>query len=156
MSVHLREINADTVRAVTKLSVTVSQQDFVASNAVSLAQALFSDEAWYRAIHDGDDLVGFLMLADSTLKREPPLVPSIFLWRFMIDQHSQRRGLGRAALDCIVEHVRTRPGISDLYTSYVPKPGGPGPFYLKYGFVPTGEVDDGEVVLRLALPNRTQ
>ena len=40
----LREITADTVRAVTKLSVREDQTRFVASNAMSLAQALITPE----------------------------------------------------------------------------------------------------------------
>ena len=39
--VSLREITADTVIRVTRLSVAESQKGFVAPNAVSLAQALF-------------------------------------------------------------------------------------------------------------------
>ena len=46
-NVTLREITADTVRAVVKLAVHPDQAGFVATNAVSLSQALFSDEAWY-------------------------------------------------------------------------------------------------------------
>lgn len=42
--VTLREITADTVRAVTKLSVREDQTRFVASNAMSLAQALITPE----------------------------------------------------------------------------------------------------------------
>ena len=68
MNVTLEEINSDTVRAVCKLVTTVEQQKFVAPNAMSLAQALFSDEAWYRAIHADGVLVGFVMLSDETLK----------------------------------------------------------------------------------------
>jgi diamine N-acetyltransferase len=33
----------------------------------------------------------------------------------------------------------------------VPAPGGPEPFYRAFGFEPTGEVDEGEVVARLRL-----
>lgn len=69
--VSLREITADTVRAVTRLTVAESQKGFVASNAVSLAQALFSPQAWYRAIYLADELVGFVMLADESLGPEP-------------------------------------------------------------------------------------
>jgi hypothetical protein len=47
MTVSLREITAGTVRRITDLAVTPDQQRFVASNAVSLAQALFSPEAFY-------------------------------------------------------------------------------------------------------------
>ena len=50
MTVSLRQITADTVRQITDLKVSLEQQGFVAPNAVSLAQALFSEEAWYRAI----------------------------------------------------------------------------------------------------------
>jgi diamine N-acetyltransferase len=39
-----------------------------------------------------------------------------------------------------------------LFTSFVPGDGSPVGFYLKYGFVPTGEVFDDEPVLELARP----
>ena len=54
MAVSLREITADSVRQITALAVAPEQQRFVASNAVSLAEALFNEEAWYRAIYCGD------------------------------------------------------------------------------------------------------
>ena len=73
--VTLREITADTVRAVTKLSVAESQKGFVAPNAVSLAQALFAPEAWYRAIYFGEELAGFVMLEDESLLSPAPLQP---------------------------------------------------------------------------------
>jgi diamine N-acetyltransferase len=147
VQITLREITSETVLAVTKLSVAQSQQGFVAPNAVSLSQALFSDEAWYRAVYDGEELVGFVMLSDESLKREPPAEPNIGLWRLMVDQRYQKRGIGREVMRLVLEYVRSRPGIRYFYTSYVPEPGGPGPFYLGLGFEPNGEVEDGEVVL---------
>jgi diamine N-acetyltransferase len=147
MQVTLRKINSDTVRAVTKLEVASAQQGFVASNAISLSEALFSNEAWYRGIYADDELVGFVMLADESLMDEPPTEPNIGLWRFMIDAKHQRRGIGREAMKLVVEYVRSRPGIRYFYTSYVDEPGGPGPFYLGLGFEPNGEVEDGEVVV---------
>jgi diamine N-acetyltransferase len=147
MLVTLREINSETVNAVIKLSVAKSQQGFVAPNAVSLAEALFSSEAWYRAVYADEELVGFVMLSDETLNREPPAEPNIGLWRLMIDERYQKRGIGREAMRLVLEYVRSRPGVRYFYTSYVPKPGGPGPFYLKLGFEPNGEVEDGEVIV---------
>ena len=73
----LREITRDTVVAVTKLSVGPWQQRDVASNAMSLAEALFSDEALYRAVCADEELAGFVMLADDTLRAEPPDEPNI-------------------------------------------------------------------------------
>ena len=147
MTVTLVEITADTVRAVCNLALAPGQQNFVAPNAVSLAQALFNDAAWYRAVHADGELVGFVMLEDETLRREPPAEPGIFLWRLMIAAEHQRRGIGREVMRLLLEQVRSRPGVRKFCTSYVPKPGGPGPFYEGLGFTPTGEIDDGEVVL---------
>lgn len=149
--VTLREITADTVGAVIKLSVAESQKGFVASNAVSLAQALFAPEAWYRAIYVGDEPVGFVMLEDESQRSPPPASPEIGVWRFMIDERFQGRGIGRAALQRVIEHVRAKGLFSALELSYVPGPGCPESFYLGIGFRHTGRVDDNEIILRLPL-----
>jgi diamine N-acetyltransferase len=83
--------------------------------------------------------------------RDEPGEARYYLWRFMIDARYQGTGVGRRALELLFEHVRTRPGAKELLTSVVPGEGGPGPFYEKLGFVYTGEVDDGELVMRRAL-----
>jgi diamine N-acetyltransferase len=69
----------------------------------------------------------------------------------MIDARYQGHGYGRRALELLVEYVKTRPGAKALMTSCVPGDGSPCPFYERLGFVPTGEVDEGEIVLRLSL-----
>lgn len=149
--VTLREITAATVRSVIDLSVAESQMGFVAPNAVSLAQALFAPQAWYRAIYSGDTVAGFVMLDDESLLTPPPLQPKVGVWRFMIDARYQHRGIGRAALRQIIEHVRNKGRFSHLQLSYVPGPGCPEPFYLSLGFRHTGRVDEGEIVLELPL-----
>jgi len=151
MFVSLRQITAETVRQITNLSVGPDQQRFVASNAVSLAQALFSPEAWYRAIYVDESPAGFVMLYDESLRAPPPVSPEVALWRFMIDTQFQRRGIGTAALGQIIAHVRSRGLFSSLLVSYVPAPGCPEEFYLRAGFKHTGKVDNGEVVLELLL-----
>ena len=149
--VTLREITADTVIAVVRLSVADDQKGFVATNAVSLAQALFAPEAWYRAIYCGDELAGFVMLEDQSLRSPPPAEPEVGVWRLMIDQKFQRRGVGREALLQVIEHVRGKGLFGSLTLSYVPGPGCPEPFYLGLGFCHTGRVDGKEVVLELPL-----
>lgn len=147
----LREITADTVRQITGLAVAREQQDFVAPNAVSLAQALFSPEAWYRAICADDAPVGFVMLYDESLRPIPPERPEVGIWRFMVDARFQGRGFGAAALQQVIAHVRAKGVFESLQVSYVPGPGCPEPFYLRAGFRHTGKVDEGEVVLELPL-----
>ena len=108
MKVSLQEITAKTVRDVTRLSVKDEQKNFVASNAVSLAQALFSPEAWYRAIYYGNELAGFVMLYDESLRPTPPQEPKVMIWRFMIDAKHQGKGIGKAALQQVIDHIRTK------------------------------------------------
>ena len=149
--VTLREITSETVIPVVRLAVAENQKGFVAPNAVSLAQALFAPEAWYRAIYLGDELVGFVMLEDESLRSPPPEKPGVGVWRFMIDARFQGRGIGRAALLQVIEHVRAKGLFDTLELSYVPGPGCPEPFYLASGFRHTGRVAEGEVVLELPL-----
>lgn len=149
--VSLRPISAETVRQVTRLAVRSKQQRFVASNAISLAEALFAPEAWYRAVFYGESMAGFVMLFDESLRVPMPKAPKVDLWRFMIDAKFQARGIGRTAIEQVIAHVRDKALFSSLATSYVPGPGCPEKFYLGLGFRPTGEVDHGEIVLRLAI-----
>ena len=146
-AVSLREITSETVVQICKLSDTLSeqQQKMVAPNAISIAQAHFSDKAWFRAIYADEMAVGFIMLYDDSEN------PEYFLWRLMIAGPYQGKGYGRKAIELLVEYVKTRPGAKELSTSYVSIEGGPEGFYRKMGFEPTGEVDDGEIVVRLTL-----
>ena len=151
-SVTLREITPATVDAILALSVGEGQTRYVATNAKSIAQAHFHPEAWFRAIYADDEPVGFLMLYDGSLSPNPDKQGQYFLWRFMIDARFQRLGFGHHALDLLVQHVRSRPNARRLLTSYVPGTGGPEGFYRKYGFRPTGGVDDdGEIEMELPL-----
>ncbi len=77
--------------------------------------------------------------------------PEFYLWRYMIDARHQGRGYGAKALDLIINHIRTFPQAKEFLLSYVPNEGSPEPFYRRAGFVPTGVIDEGEIVMRLTL-----
>jgi diamine N-acetyltransferase len=145
--VTLREITADTVFGVCSLSDTLTEpkKSSVATNAVSLAQAHFNKYAWFRAIYAGKAPVGFMMIVDD------PDTPEYFLWRLMIAEPFHGRGYGRQAIQRLVEYVKTRPNAKELLVSCGQGEGSPEEFYLKQGFVPTGEIDAGEIVLRMPL-----
>ena len=145
-AIELREITKENLREIFRLEVAPEQQRFVAPNAVSIAQAYFDREiAWFRGIYAGGTPVGFVMLHDEPAERK------YYLWRFMVDRRYQGRGLGTKALTKIIEYVRGRPGAYEILTSVVPGEGCPGPFYEKLGFTYTGEIEDGERVMRLTL-----
>lgn len=142
-AVTLREVTEDTVRDICRLSVREDQQKFVAPNSVSIAQAYFSDFAWFRAIYADKTPVGFLMLEDQ------PEKPEYYLWRFMIDARYQGMDFGRQAIELLITHVKTRPNATELLTSVLQDEGGPQGFYEKLGFELTGEYEEGEAMLRL-------
>ncbi len=154
-SVRLVEITQDTLVRALSLAVAPAQARFVAANAVSIAEAHFEPGAWFRTIESDGEPVGFAMIFDPTLPgawSEPPFdETTILLWRFMIDHRFQRRGFGREAVDRLVAHVRTRPGISRFAVTYTDAAGGPATFYHRVGFVPTGRILDGEAEAVMAL-----
>ncbi|HEY6134548.1 MAG TPA: GNAT family N-acetyltransferase [Rubrivivax sp.] len=148
-TVTLREVTRHNIHALMKMDAGDGGKQ-VAGNAKSMAQAAVYAEAWPRAIYAGDEPVGFVMLSDPKLVTEPE-EPEYFLWRLMIDKNHHRRGYGHAAVQLLIEHVKTRPHDGELLTSIVE----PAPqllaFYGGLGFVRTERVLDGEQVLRLAL-----
>jgi diamine N-acetyltransferase len=149
MAVHLREVTRATVTAVCKLDAGDDGRQ-VAPNAVSIAQAHFQGEAWFRAAYDDEQLVGFVMLYDPTLV-ESPEEPDFCLWRLMIDKAHQGKGHGRAVVEALVEHVRTRPDARRLLVSHVKGAQRLPAFYRSLGFEYTGVESEGELVMERKL-----
>ncbi len=153
-TVSLVEITEKNLSDILKLKVAPAQESFVASNAVSIAQAHFNKAAWFRAIQAEEKFVGFAMLFDPSqpgFEGTEEEHADIWLWRFMIDERYQKNGYGVEALRLICAHTKTRPSFERLLASYVDAPGGPEEFYLNYGFEKTGKIEDGEVVISIDL-----
>src|SRR5918994_841628 len=106
----LREITQDSLQAVLDLAVEPEQEQYVAANARSIAEAHFEPRAWFRAVYADDDPVGFVMAF-----RDPP--NEFWVWRFMIDAGHQGKGYGRRALELLVEEAR-QDGVSEMKLSY--------------------------------------
>ena len=116
----LREITSANRTAVEALAVTAVQADYVTGVAESLVEAAETPDArpWYRAVYLDDNPVGFVMISDRITVANPDYLGPYYLWRLLIEQRYQRRGYGSAALDLVVEHVRTRTDARVLITSY--------------------------------------
>ena len=152
--VTLRELSDANRDDVLALRLAAGQDHFVSSVAESLQEAEKYPQAnpWYRAVHAGDEPVGFVMLSWDCMPQPPQIIGPWFLWKLLIDERHQRHGHGREVVRLVTKLVREA-GADHLLVSYVTGgEGGPGPFYERLGFVPTGEVDaDGEIILRLDL-----
>jgi diamine N-acetyltransferase len=159
--VQLHDIVTDADRAaVMALKRGPGQERHLGSMASHFEDAVADARACPRmwSVHDGDLLVGFVMISDGIsderLEADNDLVGPYFLWRLLIDARFQGRGYGAATIDAVVAYLGARPGADVLWTSCRTGPASPQPFYLHYGFVLTGELKWGEDLLRLDLTDR--
>lgn len=149
MTIELRPITRQNWRACVRLRVATEQEQLVATNAGSLAQAAYEPECVPLAVYDGDTMVGFVMYALDADDN------SYWIYRVMIDAQQQRRGYGRAAMERLIEHMRALPGCDAITISYVEHNDAARQLYRSLGFVETGEVIEGEALARLRLDPAT-
>ena len=147
MTIELVEVTRANVEAVLALEVAPAQRGLVSPNAKSIAQGVFEPQARFRAVYADDRAVGFVLWI------EPEDADYLYVWRLMIDAGAQGRGHGRGVIEALGERARGL-GYAALYLSHQQTVGNAGPFYEGLGFVPTGEVRDGERYLRLELAPR--
>jgi GNAT superfamily N-acetyltransferase len=153
VTIELREVTDEVREDLRSVRLGEGQDRFVSTVEESLAEAEDFPEGkpWYRAVYDDGVAVGFVMLSWDCVPDPPQIHGPWFLWKLIVDERHQGRGLGREIVMAMAGLVREQGG-TELLTSFVDEPGGPEDFYLRLGFVPTGEVDnDGEPVLSLSL-----
>jgi diamine N-acetyltransferase len=155
--ISLRPIDSSNYRECIELSVAPDQQQFVAPNLQSLADAyVWREAAEPFAVYSDDEMVGFTLLfplADGTEDDsipEPGTERGFIIVRLMVDNRFQGRGYGREALDAIVELVRGR-GLPTMRLSVVPENVQALEFYRRNGFAETGEIHGGEIVMERQL-----
>ncbi|MCZ0980587.1 GNAT family N-acetyltransferase [Streptomyces diastatochromogenes] len=147
-TLRLEQITPANVDAALALRVHPHQEHNVAPVVRSLAEAYaFGETAWPRLIFDGDELVGFLMafLDIQWNAEKDPTDRRSGLWRLNISADVQGKGYGRFAVEALREELRRR-GEQRFYVTWEPGEDGPGAFYDKLGFRPTGEDSGGQVV----------
>ena len=123
-------------------------EGFVASNAVSLAQAwLYRDnrDVFPFAIYDDDTLVGFMLVEEDMDEKR------LDLWRFMLSPQREGRGLGTAAVELLIRYARDSRRYKYLQLLCAPENAAARHIYDKLGFRPTGAICFGDVEMRLAL-----
>src|SRR5262249_39439292 len=119
-------------------------RSFVAPNAVSIAEAHFEPRHWMRAIYADGEPAGFVMLFEN------PAEPDYFVWRLMVAAPFQRRGIGRRAMELLIERWREI-GAPEAALSVEPENAHAIVFYESLGFRLTGEQNEGEPMMRMPL-----
>ncbi len=157
----LEKINGKNVWDILELKVAKEQENFVASNDISIIEAYIAitenGYAYPFGIYENDTLIGFLMVGfdkDDCWYDAPKIASGNYnIWRFMIDSRFQNKGYGKEALGLALDFIKTLPcGKAEYcWLSYEPENNIARHLYQSFGFVETGEMDGEELIAVLKL-----
>ena len=117
--INLKPITWSNYEEIIALELHDDQKKLVDSNERCLVKAYIDlkengVKSFEYGIYDGDTPVGFVMLEHRDAAHSQQMVdgnpePYYMLWEYMIDKNHQGKGLGKAAMAAIVEHLKTQP-----------------------------------------------
>ena len=152
--VHLRDVTIENFHECIDLRVEQGQEELVASNMKSLAEAKVNPNLFPFAIYDAI-MIGY----------EKPLLPMIgftmyeitagvgFIQRLMIDQQYQHQGYGKAAMLEVIRRLKLYPEVQLIATSHRQENTIASQLYRSLGFVDWeiawAKENPNEVFLRL-------
>ena len=148
--IELRAITEDNFIDAFNLKLAPGQERFVSHPIRSLAQAyVYRNQCQPFGIYADGKMVGYVMVIYDWD------VPEYDIWHMMIDASAQGRGYGGAALDEVLEYIRTKPfGDSDRVALTCNRDNPLArKLYESRGFAATGVEDEVEVELALTLPD---
>lgn len=153
--IELRPITEENFDDCVTLDVKEEQQDFIAENLCSLAEA-------YVAMTSGDTvpmplgvydteqnvMVGFVMLGYCEEGDEDVPEPYYCVWRIMTDANCQELGYGTAALKAAIDTAKEAPlgEAKKLFVSYTDDNAAAKSLFTKAGFAETRRDDEGNIL----------
>lgn len=140
--VTLKPITEDNFWEVISLKIG-KDQNYVASNAISIAQSKVDPSLIPLAIYNNETLVGFLLYGID------PDDGNYWIVRLMVDEKYQRNGYGKAAMEIIITKIKEDKSRNKIIISTNPENIVGLNLYKKLGFKSTGEIIDEEEVLEL-------
>jgi len=168
--IELRKISIldDNMKECIALEVLPEQDNFVASNAYSLAEAYDENKAFAEngegsiavpyAVYENGKMVAFAMYGyfppdeddDEAYCTKEHIY---YFWRLLVDKNHQGRGIGREIVRQVMDEIKSKPHgeASYCYVSYEPTNIASKTTFASYGFEEDGRVIDGEVVARYKL-----
>ena len=145
----LVELSATTIVAVNNLSLKPGQEQFLAPISYGIAATVINPQtSWQRVVLDANEVVGFV-----SANFDPEAPQDHFksvLWRINVDADDQGRGVGRFAVEKLIEEARER-GMDRVNVIYEAGEGGPEVFFQRVGFTPVGETEYGEVIAEIRI-----
>lgn len=115
-------------------------EEWTTSTAFSIVQATFEPEWNAKLVMNDSKAIGFAFYGMWAKKNAP------LFCRYTIDIDEQGKGFGQTALPIIVDAIIKQYNCSIIYLTLEEKNERAVHIYKKFGFVPTGERDEGEDV----------
>lgn len=151
----LVKINLTNVWKIVSLKVNNAQENFVAPNSYSIVEAYAAQASGCVALpfglYEDGEPVGFVMIGYGTIgdDDEPEIAADNYcIWRFMIDEKYQGKGLGKKAMAAVMDYIMKFPcgKARCCWLSYEPENQAAAALYHHFGFEENGEMDGGEIV----------
>lgn len=131
--VKIAELNSENWYECCLLEVSEEQRSYIESNAISIAQSKFEPTLKPYAIYFEDKIVGFLMF-----NSVPEELDGYWIYRIMVDQNYQGKGIGKAATELMISEMAKLPNANKLVVGYHPENQGAHKLYHSLGFVDEG------------------
>ncbi len=149
MGIRLTAIARDNFHDVIELELEEAQEKNLPSNVYSIAESTLSPLFHPRAVCADGKVVGFVMYQFGEIGDFDE--DECTIWRFMIDRRYQNSGIGKIAMDLLLEEIKAhnRCSLIDIY--YDPQNIAAKKLYSSYGFKIVGDRDDGDLIAELKL-----
>jgi diamine N-acetyltransferase len=135
----VRPIGRDNWRAVADVAPRDDQCEFVPALAAPYVLLSEYEGVWTSlAVYADDRVVGHVMWAVDE--------DAYWIGGLVIDAAEQGCGVGRAAMVAMLDRLEAEPAALPVRLSYQPSNHIAAQMYSSLGFVPTGEVDEAEIV----------
>lgn len=132
--VKLVEVNAENWYECCQLDVSENQVGYIEPNAISIAQSKFVETLKPYAIYVDEKVAGFLMF-----NSEPEELDGHWIYRIMIDQEFQGKGIGKAATMLMISEMSKLPDVQKIIVGYHPENMAAHHLYASLGFVDHGD-----------------
>ena len=145
MTITLKPVDKDNWRELVDLAVAEEQKNWVAPNTHSIIEGLMEPGMMSRGIYADDVPVGYILYLVNTNRKWG------YIARFMVDVRQQEKGYGRQAMLLVIEDMKKQDGLERLLVGVVPGNDSARRLYEKLGFVDTGILREGDMLMEMAL-----
>ncbi|MBW3114648.1 GNAT family N-acetyltransferase [Bacillus sp. MCCB 382] len=132
--VRIQELNKENWYECCQLKLSTEQLPFIEPNSISIAQSKFETTLKPFAIYFDSMVVGFLMF--NTVPEE---LDGHWVYRIMVDESHQGRGIGKAATDLMLIEMKESLDVNRIVVGYHPDNLGAHHLYRSLGFVDHGD-----------------